>query len=311
MLGPAWKPLKPERRWDGRMDSAPRIFDRDLVRRRRARAATTFGDADFLLREIADRLGDRIDDLTVRFQTALALGARGGAARGALAGRGGIETLVETDLAQATLVGDGPRAVMDAERLPLADASLDLVFSPTDLHVANDVPGALVQIRRALKPDGLFLGTLFGPATLAPLRQAFLEAEASLGAAASPHVAPFVDIRDAAGLLQRAGFALPVADTEIITVSYGEPFKLLADLRAMGEANVLVERSRQAMRRDVLMAAMARLTELADDGAGRLAIPFEIVFLAGWAPAATQQQPARRGSGEVSLVEALKPREPG
>ena len=290
------------------METAPEIFDRALVRRRRARAAARFETADFLLREIADRLAERLDDLTGRFPTALALGARGGLARDVLTGRGGIETLIEADVAPGALAAGGLRLAADGERLPFADGALDLVFVSADLHVANDVPGALVQIRRALRPDGLFLGALFGPATLAPLRQAFLEAEAALDAPASPHVTPFIDIRDAAGLLQRAGFALPVADTETITVSYGDPFRLLSDLRAMGEANPLVARARRPMRRAVLLQAMARLQTLARGEDGRLAIPFEVVFLAGWAPAVTQQQPARRGSGEVSLVDALKPK---
>lgn len=291
------------------METAPEIFDRSLVRRRRARAAGQFQTADFLLREIADRLAERLDDLSGRFKTALALGARGGVARDVLAGRGGITTLIEADVAPAALAGGGGlRLAADGERLPFTNGVLDLVFASADLHVANDVPGALVQIRRALRPDGLFLGAIFGPATLAPLRRAFLEAEAALDAPASPHVTPFIDIRDAAGLLQRAGFALPVADTETITVSYGDPFRLLSDLRAMGEANPLVARARQPMRRAVLMQAMERLQTLARGGDGRLAIPFEIVFLAGWAPAATQQKPLRRGSGEVSLVDALKPK---
>lgn len=214
--------------------------------------------------------------------------------------------LIEADVAAAALPEGGQRILADGERLPFAAGSLDLAFAAGELHLANDLPGALVQIRQSLKPDGLFLGTVFGPGTLAPLRQAFLEAEAALDAPASPHIAPFIDIQDAAGLLQRAGFALPVADTETITVSYGDPFRLLADLRAMGEANPLVERARQPLRREVLMQTMARLQASAVGDDGRLAIPFEVVFLTGWAPAASQQQPARRGSGEVSLVEALK-----
>lgn len=293
------------------MNSAPEIFDRALVRRRRARAAQGLAAADFLYREVAERLADRLDDLAASFPTALALGARGGVARDALGGRGGIETLIEADLVRDALPAVGRRLVADPEFLPFDAGALDLIYAPFELHAVNDLPGALSQARRALRPDGLFLGALLGPATLAPLRQAFLEAEAALDAPASPHVAPFVDIRDAAGLLQRAGFALPVADAETITVSYGEPFKLLADLRAMGEASVLTARSRRPLRRSVLMAGLARLKELADDGEGRIAIPFEIVFLGGWAPAATQQQPARRGSGAVSLVQALKPKPEG
>jgi len=287
------------------MAAPPRIFDRGLLRHRRARSVESLAHADFLLAEIADRLAERLDDLTGSFPTALALGARGGVARRALEGRGGIQQLIEAELARAALPTDGRRVVADAEALPFGQGRLDLVFAATDLHAANDLPGALAQIRSALRPDGLFLGTLFGPATLAPLRQAFLAAEAELGAATSPHISPFVDIRDAAGLLQRAGFALPVADTEAIDVSYGEPFKLLADLRAMGEANILTERSRRPLRRDVLMRAMSILTELASDGEGRLVVPFEVVYLAGWAPAPSQQRPLPRGTGEVSLADAL------
>ncbi len=290
------------------MERPPEIFDRALVGLRRRRAARGFAEADFLLREIADRLAERLDDLTRRFPTTLALGARGGVARAALAGRGGIETLIEADLAPTVLPAGGRGVVADAEFLPFAGGRLDLIFAAADLHVVNDLPGALAQVRNALKPDGLFLGTLFGPATLGPLRQAFLEAEAALDAPSAPHVAPFVDIRDAAGLLQRAGFALPVADAETITVAYAEPFKLLADLRAMGEANVLTGRSRRPLRRDVLMGAMARLAATAGPD-GRVPIPFEIVYLAGWAPAATQQQPLARGSGAVSLAKALGPKE--
>ncbi len=291
------------------MAETPRIFDRALVRRRRVRHAASLPDADFLLREIAERLAERLDDLTAAFPTAVALGARGGIARDALAGRGGIRTLIEADLDVRALAPGGLRLAADAEAAPFADRSLDLIFAAADLHVTNDLPGALIQCRRALRPDGLFLGAIFGPATLLPVRQAFLEAEAALGAPSSPHVAPYVDIRDAAGLLQRAGFALPVADTEIITVSYAEPFKALADLRQMGEANVLMERSRRPLRRDVLMAAMTRLQATAAGAGGRLAIPYEIVFLTGWAPAPTQQKPLARGSGQVSLIDALKPKD--
>lgn len=301
MLGPVEPPLK----FRGAMSIAPEIFDRALVRRRRARAAANLAEADFLLREIAERLAERLDDLTQNFPVALALGARGGVAREVLRGKGGIETLIEAELDAAAAPTGGRRLVATAEATPFAVASLDLVFAPADLHVANDLPGALIQHRRALRPDGLLLATLFGPATLAPLRQAFLEAEAELGAPTAPHVAPFVDIRDAAGLLQRAGFALPVADTETIAVSYGDPFRLLADLRAMGETNVLTERARRPLRRDVLMRAMARLTEIASGPDGRLRIPFEIVFLAGWAPAPSQQRPLAPGSGRVSLRDAL------
>ena len=286
------------------MEPTPIVFDAELVRRRRIRAASKFAEADFLLREVSERLAERLDDLTVRFPTALALGARGGVARDVLRGRGGIQRLFQ---AERAAVGEID-LVASAEALPFGSERLDLVFAAGDLHVTNDLPGAFLQIRRALKPDGLFLGALLGPATLAPLRQAFLEAEAMLDAPTSPHISPFVDLQDAAGLLQRAGFALPVADSEVITVSYADPMRLLRDLRLMGETNPLARRARMPLRRDVLAATIARLSELTRQPDGRRLIPFEIIFLAGWAPAPTQQRPARRGSGQISLANALNPK---
>lgn len=280
--------------------TTPEIFDRRLVRARRERAAAGFAGHSFLYDEVCERLADRLALIQRRFPRALVLGARTGGMADRLQGRFGIETLVQADLSGAMLRQcDGPRVVADEEWLPFADASLDLVVSPLSLHTVNDLPGAFAQIRRALKPDGLFLGAMFGLGTLAPLRDAFLAAEADQGAGSSPHLAPFTEVRDAGGLLQRAGFALPVADAEPVTVTYRNPMRLLADLRGMGETNVLCNRSRQGLRRGVLLDAVARL-------AGQT-IAFEIVFLAGWAPDAGQQQPAQRGTGQVSLTQVFEP----
>lgn len=279
--------------------TAPEIFDRRLVRVRRERAAAGFADYSFLYDEVSARLLERLALINRQFPRALVLGARTGSLAQQLHGRFGIETLVQADLASGMLdQADGLRVAADEEWLPFADASLDLAISPLSLHTVNDLPGALAQIRRALKPDGLFLGAMFGLGTLAPLRDAFLAAEAALGAGASPHIAPFTDVRDAGSLLQRAGFALPVADAEPVTVTYQNPMRLLADLRGMGESNVLIGRSRQSLRRGVLLDAVSRL-------AGQ-AIPFEIVFLAGWAPDAAQPQPLAPGSGQVSLTDVFK-----
>jgi len=284
------------------MPQSPLIFDPSLVRTRRLRAQRDYENASFLHREIAERMAERLDDLTARFFVTLATNGRGDVSADVLKGRGGIKTLVEVDAAPSLLGDTGPRAVLSLEMLPFANGAVDCVFAANELHQVNDLPGALVQIRRALRPDGLFLGAIFGPETLNPLRLAFLEAEAALDAPVSPHIAPTIDIRDAAGLLQRAGFALPVADTETITVSYANPFKLLQDLRSMAETNVLRERSRRPLRRAVLMRALELLREKAAGPDGRINIPFEIIFLTGWAPAPTQQQPLRRGSGEVSMA---------
>lgn len=240
--------------------TAPEIFDRRQVRRRRERAATGFADHSFLYDEVCGRLAERLALINRQFPRALVLGARTGGLAAELQGCSGIETLVQADLSPGMLAeGQGPRVAADEEWLPFADASLDLVISPLSLHTVNDLPGALAQIRQALKPDGLFLGAMFGVGTLAPLRDAFLAAESALDVGSSPHVAPFTEVRDAGGLLQRAGFALPVADAEPVTVTYENPMRLLADLRGMAETNVLQGRSRQGLRRDVLLDAVARL----------------------------------------------------
>ena len=278
--------------------TAPTIFDRTLVRTRRDRAAASFPAHSFLYDEVCLRLTERLELMQRAFPRALVLGARTGGMAARLDGRFGIETLVQSEFSvpMARQAGGLPVAA-DEEFLPFADASLDLVISPLSLHTTNDLPGALAQIRRVLRPDGLLLAGLFGLGTLAPLREAFLAAETALNQGASPHVAPFTDVRDGGALLQRAGFALPVADAEPITVTYQNPMRLLADLRGMGEASVLAGRSRQTLRRDVLFEAVQRL-------AGQV-IPFEIVFLTGWAPHESQQQPLAPGSGRVSLARTL------
>jgi SAM-dependent methyltransferase len=279
--------------------TAPIIFDRALVRARRDRAAADFADYAFLYDEVCQRLAERLELIQRTFPKTLVLGARTGGMAALLQGRFGIETLVQAEFSESMAARQlgGLSVVADEELLPFADGSLDLVVSPLSLHTTNDLPGALAQARRALKPDGLLLAGLFGLGTLAPLREAFLSAEAELGQGASPHVAPFTDVRDGGSLLQRAGFALPVADAETVTVTYENPMRLLADLHGMGESNVLANRARGALRRDVLFQAVQRL-------AGQ-AIPFEIVFLTGWAPDASQQQPLAPGSGKVSLARTL------
>lgn len=278
--------------------TAPIIFDRALVRTRRDRAAAAFAEHAFLYDEVCQRLTERLELMQRTFPNALVLGARTGGMAGKLAGRFGIETLVQSEFSVQMAQHAGRLAVAaDEEFLPFADASLDLVVSPLSLHTTNDLPGALTQIRRVLKPDGLLLAGLFGLGSLAPLRDAFLAAESALGQGSSPHVAPFTDVRDGGALLQRAGFALPVADAEPVSVTYQNPMRLLADLRGMGEASVLAGRSRQTLRRDVLFETVKQL-------AGQV-IPFEIVFLTGWAPHQSQQQPLSPGSGRVSLAHTL------
>jgi SAM-dependent methyltransferase len=199
----------------------------------------------------------------------------------------------------------GPRVALDEERLPFAEASLDLVVSTLGLHWTNDVVGALIQIRRALKPDGLFLGAFLGGSTLTELRQALTEAEAELLGGAGSRVSPFADTPDAAGLLQRAGFALPVADVDRVNVTYEHPLKLMADLRQMGETNVLAERHPRKLTRALLARACEIYQARFAGTDGRIAASFEIVTLTGWAPAESQPKPLRPGSAKMRLADAL------
>lgn len=261
----------------------PHIFDRQRLRQNRTRRAAKLADYDFLLRRAAEDLAGRIALQSRQFDTALCLGASGGILREALATQGGarIGRLIEADLTHALVPQGG--LVLDEEKLPIKAHSLDLIVALWGLHHVNDLPGALLQIRHALKPDGLFLAALPGGATLAELRAAFLNSEASLLGGAQPHIHPFADLQDLAGLMQRAGLALPVADSDMVAVRYQEPLKLLDDLRGMGEANVLTARPKHFLRRDVLRAALAQFSAATQED-GKAVAQFELCYLAGWAP---------------------------
>jgi SAM-dependent methyltransferase len=287
----------------------PKIFDRVLLRRRRERAARSPDPRrDFLFAESGERLLDRLDDVRRRFPLALDLGSRDGLLGRLLQGRGGIETLIQGDLSLGMLRQAGaPVLQLDEEALPFAPESFDLILANLSLHWANDLPGVLAQIRHVLKPDGLFLGVLFGAGTLGELRTALMEAEIAETGGTSARVAPFADLRDAAGLMQRAGFALPVADVETVTVTYAGLMPLLADLRAMGEANILDARLKRPTRRAVVARAAALYQEKFALADGRIPASFRLIFLTGWAPHESQQQPARRGSGTVNLNDVLRP----
>ena len=253
-------------------------FDRGAVRRHRDRAAARIGPVVPLLAELAGRLVERLDDVTRRFPTALDLGGRGVVAP-LLAARGiGV---VSADLSAPMLArSPSPGVVADAEALPFAPASFDLVVASLSLHWINDLPGALIQLRRALRPGGLFLASLPVLGTLDTLRAVLTEAEAALRGGAAPRVSPFPDLRDCAGLLQRAGFALPVADVEEVALSYAAPFSLLAELRAAGEANALASRDRRIPPRALFAAAAAALA----GPDGRAAARLRLAVLTGWAP---------------------------
>lgn len=282
------------------------VFDRQTVGQRRERAAARLHDHDFLYREVADRLADRLDDVRCHFPLALDLGCHTGTLAAVLGDRGGIETLVNCDLAPRMAAAAPPPAVVaDEELLPFAAGAFDLILSVFSLHWVNDLPGALAQIRRALRPDGLFLAAMPGGQTLKELRQVLADAEIAHEGGLSPRVSPFVDIRDAGNLLQRAGFALPVADAETIKVSYQDPLRLIADIRGMGEANAAIERRRQFTRRTTLLDALARYRDLHADDDGRVPATVQVIYMTAWAPDPSQPKPLRRGSAKSSLAAAL------
>ncbi len=286
------------------------MFDRRAWRLHRERAAR-YGAVEFLHAEIADRIVDRLDDVGRQFRAVLDLGAHGGALSRALAARAGIERLVAADpaagfLRAAAALPSNARAVAaDPELLPFGAASFDLAVSGLALHWVADLPGALVQLRRVVKPDGLFLGALLGGATLGELRAAFLEAELAEEGGASPRVSPTASLADAAALLQRAGFAMPVADADTIAVTYPDALALMRDLRAMGETNALSARRRSALRRGTLARAAAIYGQRFGLPDGRIRATFEILFLTGWAPDASQPKPLRPGSASHRLADAL------
>jgi SAM-dependent methyltransferase len=290
----------------------PLIFDRLLVRARRRRALG-LGPETFLIDRVAEDFADRLRVVLRRFDVAADLGTPTRAVRAALAREGSIATIIAVDpLIHATpgvAVDEANppplRVAADEEALPFAAGALDLVVSGLALQATNDLPGVLVQIRRALKSDGLFLAALLGGDTLTELRQSFAAAESECESGVSPRVAPFPDVRDMGMLLQRAGFALPVADVDRVAARYATPLALLHDLRRMGASNPLIERRRSPLRRATLMRAMDVYAARFADPDGKVRASFDIIWLSGWAPHESQQQPLQPGSAQTRLAAAL------
>ena len=274
------------------MPQAPIIFDRTLIRARQERARK-LGPATFLIDRVAEEMAERLAAVLRTFERAADVGTPNDTVRRTLTGR----------------VGAFADVVADEETLPFAEASLDLVVSGLALQFVNDLPGTLIQIRRALRPDGLFLAALIGGDSLTELRQAFAAAEAEVEGGLSPRVAPFADLRDMGALLQRAGFALPVTDVDRVVVRYATPLDLMHDLRRMGAANPLAQRRRVPLRRSVLKRMIEIYAERFAGADGRIPATFEIVWLSGWAPHASQQQPLRPGSARARLADALNTQE--
>lgn len=277
--------------------SPPQIFNRKLARLRRERSGALFAGHDFLHRRAMDDIVDRLETVKRDFPRALFIGA--GSLTGLLTPACGVGDVFQADSAHSRLAGTPPGFLCEEEAFPVAPASLDLIVSILTLHGANDLVGALAQMRAALKPDGLFIAAVFGEETLSGLRDAFRRAETEIRGGLAPRFAPFAAIQDFGQALSRAGFALPVTDVDRVTVDYANPFSLLKDLRGMGETNVLTSKA-PILRRSVL----ARAADLFGEAGGRER--FEIVYLTGWAPHESQQKPLKPGSATASLADAVR-----
>jgi SAM-dependent methyltransferase len=275
------------------MSTGPTIFDRALLRTRQRRARA-LGAETFLLDRVATELAERLAAVLRTFERAADIGTPADALQRALTGK--VESIDHIEIG-------------DDEVIRVPDASINLAVSALALQFVNDLPGVLVQLRRALKPDGLLLAAMIGGDSLTELRQAFAQAESEIEGGLSPRVAPFADLRDLGGLLQRAGFALPVIDSERITVRYATVFNLMHDLRRMGATNVLAERRRAPLRRTTLLRMAEIYGERFADPDGRLRATFEIVWLSGWAPDPSQQKPLKPGSAKARLADALNTKE--
>jgi SAM-dependent methyltransferase len=286
------------------MSTNQTVFDRALLRRCRARAAA-LGPETFLLDRVAADMAERLTTVTRQFPLAVDLGTPNDAVRCALAETGRVGLIIAAEPDARRFAPDFIRVAVDEEGVPFTDASLDLVVSGLSLQFVNDLPGTLIQIRRALKPDGLLLAALIGGASLGELREAFAAAESEIEGGASPRVAPFADVRELGALLQRAGFALPVVDTDRLTVRYDSVLDLMRELRRMGATNVLCERRRTPLRRATLERMADIYGERFTDDDGRLRATFEIVWLSGWAPHESQQKPLKPGSAAKRLADAL------
>ena len=288
------------------------LFDRQLLAQRRRRAAGKVAAHDFLLQRVLEDFSERLAIVQRTFPIVLCLPSHQGAVSAALAGLPSLGRLIEADVIESA-AGQPPDVIADEEALPFAGGQLDAIVSALSLQFANDLPGALIQMRRALKPDGLLLAAFLGGATLKELREAWLIAEDEVSGGASPRVAPFADVRDAGSLLQRAGFALPVVDSDTVTVTYATPLDLMRELKAMGASNVLQARRRVPVTRGLLLRAAEVYAQRFSLPNGRIPATFEIITMTAWVPHESHPKPLAPGSAKARLADALgvKERKPG
>ena len=287
----------------------PCLFDQSLLRTRLKRALKK-GAADFLLERVADDFELRLQALARSFDTVADIGTLGShAALKLLASKRFKQIIRQAPLTEMLGTGPWQKILGDTSLVPFAPQSLDAVVSLLAFQWVDDLPGLLIQIKRALKADGLFMACLLGGQTLHELRDSFARAEIECEGGLSPRVSPFADLRDIGALMQRAGFALPVVDTETITVRYQTPLALFADLRAMGGTNVLIERRKMPLRRKTLLRALEIYAENYSDADGRIRATFECLWVSGWTPHESQQKPLEPGSAKTRLADALNTKE--
>lgn len=278
------------------------VFNRALLKLRREKCAKNFESHAFLNQEISQRLIDNLQDIKREFKCVLNMNTCEETVRAHLQDSFIINQDVSFNMARR---GISASIQADEEFLPAKNQSLDLVLSCLNLHWVNDLPGALVQINQSLKPDGLFLGAMIGGESLRELRASMLKADIDLKGGSSPHISPFLDIRDGGALLQRAGFSLPVASTERITVKYSDAFALMKDLKGMAENNALIKSFKGLSSRALMMKVAEYYQDAFADDDGRIAATFDIIYLQGWAPHESQQQPLKPGSAKMALKDAL------
>lgn len=284
------------------------LFDRALVAEHRRRAAgLNWPHHRFLFNEVAERLAERLLDINHSFSLALDLGGRDGVFGEKLIAMKKADKVIRTDLTEVMLDNRTDSAVVaDEEFLPFKENSFDLIGSVLGLHWTNDLPGALSQIARSLKPNGLFLGALFGIESLQELKACLIEAESEITGGVSPRISPFTEIKDAGSLLQRADLALPVTDTDLITLKYEHPFALMHELRGLGETNALISRQKHFTQRRIMLRTAELYIENYADADGRIPATFQIIYMSGWAPHESQQKPIARGSAKANLKDYLE-----
>lgn len=281
------------------MPQSAHLFDISGLRKRVQRAHH-IGFVDFMMKHAINDLSERMQVILRPFPDVLDWGTPTVSVQAALSSQGKGERFYRVGFEHTY-----PQLVSDLELVPFVPQSFDLITSLLALQSVNDLPGTLIQLKRALKPDGLLMGCLLGGHTLTELRQAFLQAESELNQGVSPHVAPHIDVKEMGSLLQRAGLKLPVTDVDTLIVRYDHPLALMRDLRAMGLTNVLTARSKRFLRRDVLMRMCEVYMERFSDADGRIRATFEIVWFSGWAEHESQQKPLKPGSAKMSLIDAL------